>query len=407
MSPRDPREIIAEVLGDAEVGNRDRGVLTPDLVAEAVDQALTDAHLAAALGPLNAQATADHVIQALTAQRTSRRHRVAGRVVSHMASRKASHEARRVRRRSKPLSWLVGVAAAAVVLILLGMYVGPNHSAHSEPGMASAELTFDVGMHTLPDGSQFTIQRGSVHWNAALSAWELHDGAVTAQVTPQGPAGFHVQTPVLRVSVVGTQFHVQHDAHGSRVSVSEGVVQVAAVTKEKPSVEKPGAEKSSAEKSWKLGPGDWCQSDGVTWRQGFSWQSPAAAPHFMTAGRLVEGNLEGTLFPDGFGSLGVELRPVAWSITATTVVRLRYQLSTDSPVLGVWARCADGSAFAWEKTAPTTSSWENISIPVQDFLPQSNLPGTLVGRTITWLHVTTRAAPGRILRLATLAIEEP
>jgi transmembrane sensor len=143
------------------------------------------------------------------------------------------HErARRRSRRLKLAAATVGLAAAATAVIWLGPWRAPAPPVASHPAapllapIASApepKTTFaDGSVARVSDGGELVVESATPeHIEAVLAA-----GAADFEVTKRPGREFVVKAGVVRVRVVGTRFRIERLGERTRVSVSEGKVEV-------------------------------------------------------------------------------------------------------------------------------------------------------------------------------------
>jgi ferric-dicitrate binding protein FerR (iron transport regulator) len=224
MSPDDQRIWEEELLAETPGPGRERlnRMFTEDPAQLAAW--IADRRLALCIASLAPRPdTAERVWLLLRARRPSRR-----------------LQALRLGRRSRPSlrPWLVaGMAASLIIgtiLLLLpgsaptpelwrdGRATGTTLAAAGSAGLpdAACELRW-------PDGTRATIAAGSRVSIDPLCALRLDHGSLALQVAPQRDGRrFAVATAASEVVVVGTRFRLDAGAHGTRLAVSEGVVEL-------------------------------------------------------------------------------------------------------------------------------------------------------------------------------------
>jgi len=145
-------------------------------------------------------------------------------------------EARRGRgvRRVAPGLALAFAAVVVLVLLLVRGLGGPGEPAAIR--LATGELlppsieTAPATDLVLDEGSRLTLSQGTrltpiVNTGRALS-FVMAPGKATFDVTPNGPRTWTVDAGLATVTVLGTRFVVQRDAHRVRVEVERGHVRV-------------------------------------------------------------------------------------------------------------------------------------------------------------------------------------
>ncbi len=147
--------------------------------------------------------------------------------------RAARHQRQRQAvRRSLPFFYTGLATAAAAAVIVVGVWAGALRPAKPPLLLLGAELTAtqDAKVTSLPSGATVRLEGGALKLTAAEPNQEtlvLAAGRVSLDV-PKLPAGttLAVRTPDAEVRVHGTRFDVSRLGQGTRVQVTEGVVEV-------------------------------------------------------------------------------------------------------------------------------------------------------------------------------------
>lgn len=208
-------------LDPAGAAELDRLLEDPAVEADFAAQVRLEADLAGLCPP---PAQAARILQAVWALEAGR---TRDRVVDQIPTGRV---ARRPRRRTGPpagrrLPWL---AAAGLLLALGGLaaWSGLFRSAEAEPW---GRQLAGAGLLAWQDGTRIQVEaegRVEVGADPALGKrLRLLSGRLLAQVAPQ-PSGrpLVIETPVMRATVVGTAFSLEHRAGRSAIAVSAGVV---------------------------------------------------------------------------------------------------------------------------------------------------------------------------------------
>lgn len=133
-------------------------------------------------------------------------------------------------RSGRPWLWLAPTAAmgAAAAGVAVYLAAAPPSDPGPEPGLyatGSAPRTLDLGPHRVELAAESEADLVRTQPGAVRIA--LGRGALDCEVEPLDPdQSFEVDTPHVRVAVVGTRFAVEIDAACTQVRVAEGRVRV-------------------------------------------------------------------------------------------------------------------------------------------------------------------------------------
>ncbi len=135
-------------------------------------------------------------------------------------SRSPANTTGRGRRRRPLMRWAAALAAIAVAGVIATAVLSTRYATS-----VGEQRTFD-----LPDGSVVylnTDSRIALDFSRSARDVRLLAGEALFKVTRDAARPFRVRTDDAVIQVIGTQFNVRRDSHGTKVSVIEGAVKVA------------------------------------------------------------------------------------------------------------------------------------------------------------------------------------
>lgn len=130
--------------------------------------------------------------------------------------------------------WL-GIVFAAAAMLVVAVGIGWLQYEEQEP-VTSIRYASGVGEHTtiqLADNSSVTLAASSVimtHFSKRMRHVELVRGRAYFDVAPDSERVFTVEAASTEIRVVGTEFDVNKSGGGVRVSVADGLVDVADIS---------------------------------------------------------------------------------------------------------------------------------------------------------------------------------
>jgi ferric-dicitrate binding protein FerR (iron transport regulator) len=307
---------------------------------------------------------------------------LAAMIDGHLAARSARHAARSAatvaRRARRPRFRMLPIAAAAALLLALG--AGWLVLAQTDDPTAA-------GGYALPGGGTVQADPGSVVVRDG-DGWRLEHGRVAVEAAPQPGGVVAVRTAEASCRIVGTRFTVARSTGRTEVAVAHGQVEVA-----------------GAGGALLLPAGGTVVADAGAMVADLAWRSGDPLPPWLAIGRLDGAALAAERFPDRFGTLGVDLKPLRLALRGDSAVELRVRLDGDPVVVELWCRTSDGRTWVWEEFRPPLATWFERRVPFAAWRDDSTRSvGLPPGSVVDWLHLSTRDGPGRSLRVERLAI---
>lgn len=323
----------------------------PALLTQCQAEARCAAWLVAVHGQHRAVATADSVMQLIASLSASTR------------LRRASAVMRRLPRRRTVWPWLA--AAAGVFLAVGGWLLATRHSVAVGPQQM---VLVGGGSIDLAAGARATRQDG---------VWRLESGLASVSVAPRAtdsPAVVVLRTAESELAVHGTAFQVEASGGHTAVAVHEGVVAV-----------------RGAGGACLLPAGGRASATAERLRCDLGWQAGNRRPAWLAIGSWRTDTLVGESFADGFGTRGIDVRPLRLGVVPEATVVMRVRLTGGCPTLELWCRTQDGSAYVWKEFDPPQDIWLEREVSLSDFRADNDakLPPP-AGAVVDWLHLTIR-----------------